>query len=101
MMTAGSEVEIGQLVSAEALVPANVGEIEDGEGEARKGTDVYFVGGKPCSGVDGVVVCALHVWQLLVPLGLLFVDHHGDHQGHYVIDALDTTVGEGVGRRWW
>ena len=72
-MTAGSEVEVRQLVPVEALVPANVGEVEDGEGEARKATDVYFVGGEPCSGVDGFVVCNLHVWELLV----LVVLYHG------------------------
>ena len=60
-MTAGSEVEVRQLVPVEALVPANVGEVEDGEGEARKATNAYFVGSEPCSGVDGVVACALHV----------------------------------------
>ena len=61
LLTDGSEFEVGELVPVEALVSANVGEIEDGEGEARKASNVYIVGGEPCSGVDGVVVCALHV----------------------------------------
>ena len=73
LLTAGSEVKVGQLVPVEALASTNVGEIEDGEGEARKATDVYFVGGEPCSGVDGFVVCNLHVWELLV----LVVLYHG------------------------
>ena len=45
LLTAGGEVEVSQLVPVEALVPAHVGEIEDGEGKARKAADVYFVGG--------------------------------------------------------
>ena len=68
LLTAGGEVEVSQLVPVEALVPAHVGEIEDGEGKARKAADVYFVGGEPCSGVDGVIVCAIHVWELHVPV---------------------------------
>ena len=55
LLTAGSEVEVGQLIPAEALASGDVGEIEDTEGEARKPADVYFIGGEPCSGVDGVV----------------------------------------------
>ena len=55
LLTAVSEVEVSQLFPVEALVSANIGEIEDGEGEVRKAADVYFVGGEPCSGVDGVV----------------------------------------------
>ena len=96
LLTDGSEFEVGELVPVEALVSANVGEIEDGEGEARKASNVYIVGGEPCSGVDGVVVCALHVWELLVPDGLLFVDHHGEHQGYRMIEALDAAVSAGV-----
>ena len=96
LLTAVSEVEVSQLFPVEALVSANIGEIEDGEGEVRKAADVYFVGGEPCSGVDGVVVCALHVWELLVPVGLLFVDHHGKHQGHRMIEALAAAVSAGV-----
>ena len=45
LSTAGSAVEAGQLVPVEPLVPTNVGEINDGEGEERKSADVYFVGG--------------------------------------------------------
>ena len=67
LLTAGSEVKVGQLVPVEALVSANVGEIENGEGEARKAAHVYFVGGQPCRGFHGVVACALHVWELHVP----------------------------------
>ena len=96
LLTDGSEFEVGELVPVEALVSANVGEIEDGEGEARKASNVYIVGGEPCSSVDGVVVCALHVWELLVPDGLLFVDHHGEHQGYRMIEALDAAVSAGV-----
>ena len=96
LLAAGSEVRVGLLVPVEALVPANVGEIEDGEGEARKAADVYFVRGDPCSGVDGVVVCALHVWELHVPVVLQFVDHHGKHQGHRIIEALDAAVSSGM-----
>ena len=40
---------------------ANVGEVEDCEGKAWEAGYVYFVGGKPGSGADGVVVRALHV----------------------------------------
>ena len=54
---------------------------------------MYVDGGKPWNAADGVVVRALHVWELLVPVGLLFFDHHGEHQSHRMIDALDTAVG--------
>ena len=95
LLTTGSEVEVGQLVPVEALVSANVGEIEDGGGKAREAADVYFVGGEPRRGVDGVVVCALHVWELLVPADLLFVDHHGKNQGHRMIEVLHAAIGAG------
>ena len=45
LLTAGSTVKVGQLVVVEALVSPNVGENGNGEGEARKAADVYFVGG--------------------------------------------------------
>ena len=57
---------------------------------------MYFVGDDPCRGVDGVVVCALHVWELLVPVGSLFTDQYGKHQSHRIIKALDATVSAGL-----
>ena len=69
---------------------ANIWEVEDGGGKARKAAHVYFVGGKPGGDVDGVVIGALDVRELWVPM---FLFYHGEHEGHRVIDALDTTVG--------
>ena len=34
--------------------------------------------------------------KLDVPVGLMFVPAHGEHQSHRVIDAFDTAVGAGV-----
>ena len=43
---------------------ANVWGVEGGEGKARKAAHVYFVGGKPCGGANGVVIGALDVREL-------------------------------------
>ena len=45
---------------------------------------------------DGVVVRALGVWELNIPVRLLFVDDHDEHEGYGVVDALDTAVGARV-----
>lgn len=80
------------MVLIDALASANVGEIKNGEGEARRAADVDFVGGEPCSGIDGVVVCALLVWELHVLVVFLFVDHHGKHQDHRMMKALNAAL---------
>lgn len=50
--------------------------------------------GEPCGGADEVAFGALRGRKLHFPVGSLFVDHHGEHLGHRVIDALDTAVGD-------
>lgn len=40
---------------------ADVGDVEDGEGQSGKAVHVYFVEGESCSCVGGVVACALHL----------------------------------------
>ena len=42
-------------------------------------------------------MCALDVWELNISVSLLFAAGHGEHEGHGVVDALDTTVGARVG----
>ena len=43
------------------MMSTNVWGVEDGERKARKAAHVYFVGGKPGGGADGVVIGALDV----------------------------------------
>ena len=45
---------------------------------------------------DGVVVCLLDVWELYVPVGLLFVADQGEHKGNCVVDEFDAFVGARV-----
>lgn len=79
---------------------ANVEQVVDDGGEARKVAQVDFIGGKPCGGADGVIVDALDVRELNVPIGLSFVADHDEQYGHSVVDTLDTAVGsEVVGAR--
>ena len=82
------------MVPVEALVSTNVGEVEDGEGEARETAHVDFVGSEPSGGVDGLVLGALDVRKVDIPIGLVFAAHHGERYSHDVADALDTAVCE-------
>ena len=45
---------------------------------------------------DGAVVRVFGVWELKIPVRLLFVADHGEHEGYGVVDALDTAVGAQV-----
>ena len=64
MFAGSSEVDVRQLIPVEALMSTNVWGVEDGEGKATKVAHVYFFGGKPGGGVDGVVIRALDVREL-------------------------------------
>ena len=75
---------------------ADVGEVKDVKGEAGEMIHVHFVGGKSDGCAEGVVVRALNVWELNVPVSLLFVADHGEHEGHGVVDTFDTAVGARV-----
>ena len=59
-------------------------------------THVHFVGRKSGGCADGVVVRALDVWQLNIPVSLLFVADHGEHEGHGMVNTRDTAVGTRV-----
>ena len=61
---------------------ADVREIEDGKGEARETTHVYFVGGVSVGCADGVVLRALDVWEWNTPISSLFVADHAEYEGH-------------------
>ena len=43
---------------------ANVGEVEDVEGEAEKAAHMYLVGGKPGGGAYGVAIGALDMREV-------------------------------------
>ena len=81
------------MVPVEALVSADVGGVEDGKREAGETAHVYFVRCEAGSRADGVVVRTFDVRELYVPIGLLFVSDHGEHEGHGVVDAFDAAVG--------
>ena len=61
LLTGGGEVDVRGLIPIQALMSPNDGKVEEGDGQARETTHVYFVGGLACSGAQGVVVAALHV----------------------------------------
>lgn len=80
------------------LCPANDGVVGDGKEKAGKAGRVYLVTGQACSDADGVVIGALHIRDLYVPVGLVFVGDHGEHLDPRVIDELDTDVASGMVR---
>ena len=57
---------------------------------------VHFVGGKSGGFADVVVVRAFDVRELNIPVRLLFVADHSEHEGHGVVDTLDAAVGARV-----
>ena len=63
-MAGGGQVDVSLLVPVEALMSAKVWGVEDREGKARKAAHVYFVGGKPGGGTDGVVTGNLDVREM-------------------------------------
>lgn len=98
LLALGGEVALGQVVTAEALVTANVRGVEDRKRETRRSAHVYFVGDEAGKSVDGVVVGCLNMHQERIPVLLLLVAAHGQHQGHGVVDTLYAVVGAGVVR---
>ena len=58
---------------------------------------MHFVwGGKSGGCADGVAVRALDVWESDLSVSLLIVADHGEHEGHGVVDTLNTAVGARV-----
>ena len=41
------KVAIREMVAVEALMGSTVGVVEDGEGKARKASDMHFIGARP------------------------------------------------------
>ena len=70
LLARSGEVDVSELVPVEAFMPANAGRVEHGEREARQSANVYFVGGQPGRGADGVVVGAFDVRKMQVPIAL-------------------------------
>ena len=67
------------MVPVEALVPTNVVEVEDGEGEARETAHVDFIRSQPSGSANGVAIGALDVRKVDVPISLLFTANRGEH----------------------
>ena len=65
------------LIAIEALMATPVRSVEDGEREARKASDMDFIGGKTRGGANGVVIGVLDVGKMDVPVVLVFVTDHG------------------------
>ena len=80
------------MVAGQTVMAGDPGAVENSEREGREPAHVNLVGGQAGGGADRIVVGELHVWQLRIPIILAFVDHHGHHLGHYVVNALHTTV---------
>ena len=53
---------------------------------------MHLIGGQPGGGTDGSVASKFHVWQMNIPVILLFIDDHSEHLSHGVIHALDAAV---------
>ena len=77
LLAFASEVAIGELIAVEALMGTTVRSIKDGEGKARKASDVDFIGGKARGGANGVVIGVFDVRKMDVPVVLVFVTDHG------------------------
>lgn len=92
MFTAGDEVSVGQLITAQALMSPITAELEDGRKETRNAANLEFMSVKPCGNADGVDIGDLSVKKLHVPMCLLFVYHVYGHLSHRVVDALDTAL---------
>ena len=76
-LTVAGEVAVGELIAIEALMATPVRSVEDGEREARKASDMDFIGGKTRGGANGVVIGVLDVGKVDVPVVLVFVTDHG------------------------
>ena len=90
------EIAVFQVVASEALVASGVVVFEDDEGKAGEAVHMHLIRCQPGGGADGIVVSKFHVWQVDVPVVLLFVDNHHQHLSHGVVDAPDATVAVGV-----
>ena len=76
-LSVASEVAVGELIAIEALMATPVRSVEDGERQARKASDMDFIGGKTRGGANGVVIGVLDVGKVDVPVVLVFVTDHG------------------------
>ena len=86
------EIAIGEMVAVKALVCSAVGAIENGEGEARKASDIHFVESEACRGSNRVTVGVFDLREVFIPVILVFVADHGQHLCHGVVYAFDTPV---------
>ena len=87
------QVAVCEVAAGQALM---AGSVENIEKEAREPAHVNLVGGQASGGHDRIVVGELHVRQLRTPIVLAFVGDHTQHLGHYVVNALNTTVAAGM-----
>lgn len=78
------------------MVSSDVGEAEDGDEETRKEACMSFLEGKSGGDAYRVVIGVIDAWELYIPICLLFVPDHGEHQTHRRIDALNAAVGAGI-----
>ena len=92
-MAGGGEVDKASWSPVEALISADAGEVKGGKVEAGEAAHVHFVGGESGCCADGVVARALGMWELNIPVSLLFVADHGELEGHGVVGTLNTAVG--------
>ena len=70
LLASSGEANVSELVPVEALMSADAGRFEHGEGGARQMANVYFIGGQPGRGTDGVVVGAFDVRKMQAPIVL-------------------------------
>ena len=93
------EVAVFELVASETLVAAGVDVVEDGHWESRETVHVHLVRGQSRGGAHSVVVREFDVWQVEIPVVLTFVDDHGEHLSHCVVDSFDAPTVGVVGAR--
>ena len=54
-----------------------VGAVEDGEGEARQASDIYFIGSEACRRANGVIIGVFDVGKVSTPVVLVSVADQG------------------------
>ena len=74
------------------MVTTGVDVVEDGHRKTRETVHVHLIRSETGCSTNRVVVGELDVGQVEIPIILTFVDDHGEHLSHGVIDAFDPTI---------
>ena len=70
--------------------------LENSERNAGDAGLMCLIGGHPCGGTSGIVVCEFDMRQVNVPVVRSLIDDHREHLSHDVIHALYAAVTAGM-----